>query len=204
MLKIINAPNSVLSEKAKPVTVVEKDGKKIAKLDKEILRLIEQMKQTLLSAKDPEGVGLAAPQVGKSLRIFLMKPTPKAPISVFINPVIIAQKNAEQHTEEDTDSVVERKVSRNSKPSTRLEGCLSLPDIWGVVKRFPALTLSYFDEKGKYREKEFKGFQATIIQHETDHLNGILFPKRVLEQNEKLYKSEKNEKGQDEFEEIKL
>lgn len=184
MLKIVSAPNNVLSE---PAT-------KVAKIDKPVINLIEEMKKTLLLAKDPEGVGLAAPQVGKSLRIFIAKPTSKSPFQVFINPVI------------DTIStqLTPLKRPKKSKSPAKLEGCLSLPAVWGMVLRSPELTLSYMDKAGNYRKKKFSGFMATIIQHEMDHLNGILFPKRVLEQKGKLYKSHKNEKGEDEFEEIEI
>ena len=57
---------------------------------------------------------------------------------------------------------------------------------------------------GQYKEAEFKGFMATIVQHETDHVNGILFTQRVLEQNQKLYRIEKNEKGEEKLIEIEL
>lgn len=184
MLKIVTAPNQVLVEPAK----------KIEKIDKSILNLIEEIKKTLLMAKDPEGVGLAAPQIGKPFRIFIAKPMPKSPIGVFINPVINSISS----------ELTPLKRPKKSKAPNRLEGCLSLPNIWGTVLRNPELTLSYLDEKGNSRKRKFKGFMATIIQHEMDHLNGVLFPKRVLEQKGKLYKSSKNKKGEDEFEEIEL
>jgi len=79
---------------------------------------------------------------------------------------------------------------------------LSLVNIWGEVERSPEITLEYLDESGKSHNRKFSGFMATIIQHEVDHLNGILFPKRVLEQNGTLYQSSKNAKGEDEFEEL--
>jgi Glu-tRNA(Gln) amidotransferase subunit E-like FAD-binding protein len=88
--------------------------------------------------------------------------------------------------------------------NTKLEGCLSLPNIWGEIARKPSITLSYLDKKGKNHTKTFKGLFSVIIQHEVDHLNGILFPKKVLEQKGKLYKSHKNEKGEDVFEKIEI
>jgi len=184
MTNILTAPNPVLSQKARPVK----------KIDKSILQFIEEMKQTLLTAKDPEGVGLAAPQVGKPLQIFIMKPTPKSPIQVLINPVINSFSK----------ELTPLKRPKHSKAPHKLEGCLSLPSIWGNVLRHPQLTLSYLDEKGNRHEKKFTGFMATIIQHEMDHLQGVLFPKRVLEQKGKLYKSHKDEKGQEVFEEIEI
>ncbi|EKD85790.1 MAG: hypothetical protein ACD_37C00611G0001, partial [uncultured bacterium] len=94
--------------------------------------------------------------------------------------------------------------SKNKRRVKKLEGCLSLPAIWGEVLRAPTVILSYQTENGKPQTKKFTGFMSTIIQHEVDHLNGILFPKRVLEQRGQLYKSTKNEKGEDEFEELNI
>ncbi|MDP2638205.1 MAG: peptide deformylase [Candidatus Levybacteria bacterium] len=195
MLKIISAPNPVLSQKAKEVK----------KIDKSIFNFLQEMNEALLSASDPVGVGLAAPQVGKSLQIFITKPTNKSSIQVFINPKII-QKTKTSHLT--IDSGRTKQLNKDGDPKkreqTKLEGCLSLQNIWGEVKRDPSIKISYMDEKGEKHTKEFNGFLSTIIQHEVDHLNGILFPKRVLEQKGVLYKSSKNVKGEDVFEEIEI
>lgn len=187
MLKIISAPNPILSQTAKPVP----------KVTAAVLRIIAEMKQALIKTTDPKGVGLAAPQVGKSLRIFLAKPTDNSKILVFINPEIIERSS-------EVDYVKRSKDDQSEKASKKLEGCLSLPTIWGPVLRAQSLTLTFLDENGSLHEQKFQGFLATIIQHETDHLNGILFPKRVLEQKGILYKSHKNAKGEDEFEELEI
>ena len=186
MLKIVQAPQIVLSQKAKPV----------AKINNDIRQLLKQMEDTLNNATDPEGVGLAAPQVGKSLRIFIIKQTPRSPLQTFINPVIEStfDKEGEQ----------EVKPAKNDKGGVQLEGCLSLKDIWGVVKRDYGVIISYQDENGVKHKRTFEDFIATIIQHEVDHLNGILFPIRVIEQNNHLYRSKVNTKGETEFEEIEL
>src|SRR3989338_9194358 len=94
MLKIVNAPDNVLSDIAKPVL----------KIDKNILAIIEEMKETLNATHNPEGVGLAAPQIGKSLQIFIIKPTQKSKIQVFINPEIIAQKPTSHLTGGNSDA----------------------------------------------------------------------------------------------------
>lgn len=190
MPTIITAPNPILSREAKPVV----------KINPQIRKLIREMKETLNQASDPEGVGLAAPQVGQSYRIFIAKPTPKSKALVFINPEIV--KSYELGVMSKPKK--KKPITHNSKPKTKLEGCLSLKDIWGTVLRSPKITLSYQDEAGKKQTKEFKDFLATIIQHEYDHLNGVLFPKRVLEQKGKLYKSSKDEKGEDVFEELEI
>lgn len=179
MLEIVKAPNPILSQKAKNV----------AKVDKSILDFIKEMKIALDNSIDPVGVGLAASQVGKDLRIFIAKPTDKSKLHVFINPHILK-----------TSEILPAKKSKVKK----LEGCLSLPNIWGEVTRFNDVLLKFQDETGRSHKRKFSGFIATIIQHEIDHLNGILFTKRVLEQRGSLYKSEKDEKGEDVFEEIKI
>ncbi len=204
MVKIITAPNSILAQKAKPV----------GKIDKSILRFIEETRNALFSAKDPEGVGLAAPQVGKNLKIFIAKPTPKSAIQVFINPKIKTRGDTTEmthdnaHLEKSQKTLTGGKVGAGprvkQKGEKKLEGCLSLPNIWGQVKRKPEVILSYLDEKGQTHTRKFRGFMATIIQHELDHLNGILFTKRVLEQKGILYRSYKDEKGEVVFEEIEI
>lgn len=180
MLQIVTAPNPVLSAKAKPVN----------KVDRAIINLVTGMEEALDKATDPIGVGLAAPQVGKSLNLFVTKPTAKSKMFVFINPKITAKKPLQ--------------TEKDSKRTFKLEGCLSLVNIWGEVERSPEITVEYLDETGKAHKRQFRGFLATIIQHEIDHLNGILFPKRVLEQGGTLYHSSKNSKGEDEFEELKI
>jgi peptide deformylase len=186
MLKIIQAPNPVLAQIAKPVN----------KIDKSLRHLIKEMAETLDAARDPEGVGLAAPQIGKSLQLFIVRQTPHSELLVFINPKIeeIIDDKQEQKQEE----------KKEEKRGVQLEGCLSLYNIWGVVKRHTSIVLSYQDEHGEKHKKTFEGFLATIIQHECDHLSGVLFPKRVLEQNNPLYKSSRNEKGEQIFDELEI
>ncbi len=178
-MKIVQAPESVLSQTAKPVE----------KVDKYIKNLLKDMEVTLGDARDPEGVGLAAPQVGKSIQLFIIRQSPKSPLLTFINPKIVSFKDREPTKEE---------KATEKKTGVQLEGCLSLYNVWGVVKRHDEVTVTYMDKK------TFDGFLATIIQHELDHLQGVLFPKRVLEQQNPLYRSVKNAKGEVEFDEIEL
>ncbi len=192
MLPIVKAPNAILLQIAKPVPI--KSGP-VGKIDKDMRKLIAQMKETLSNTTNPEGIGLAAPQVGKSLKLFIIQETPKAPAEVFINPVITPVSE-----ESKTSKPSRKKQSKSSK----LEGCLSLPNIWGIVNRTPTVTISYLDEHGNKQTQTSKGFKATILQHEYDHLQGVLFPKKVLEQKNTLYKSKKNKKGEDEFEELEV
>lgn len=180
MKPIVKVPNAVLTGVAKPVT----------NFDKRLTRLIDDLKTTLVATRNPKGVGLAAPQIGESYRVFVTRPREKDAIRVFINPEIIIRSDGL------TDGVPER--------SNKLEGCLSIPTVWGRVKRALSLTLQYQDEKGESHEEAFTGFIATIIQHETDHLNGTLFTHRVLEQQGKFYQAGKDEDGKEILEEIEL
>ena len=184
MYQIVQAPHAVLTSLAK----------KVHKIDEPIKKIVAEMIKTLEAAKDPEGVGLAAPQIGKSLQIFVVKESPSSPIIVCINP----------HIDEYIDSKKPKSKKKKSEDDVKLEGCLSLSDVWGVVKRHDSVKLSYTDLSGIRRTEVFKDFLATIIQHETDHLHGILFPKRVLEQKGTLYKSKKNADGEMIFEEITI
>jgi len=180
MKSIVIVPHTVLSTPAKRITV----------FDKKVQSLLADMKATLLSTKNPKGVGLAAPQIGEPYCAFLTKPNEKSQIRVFINPEIM------KRSDEETDGIPERE--------NKLEGCLSIPKIWGKVKRARTLKLRYQNEKGEKHEEEFEGFLATIIQHETDHINGILFTQRVLEQESKLYQTTKDNDGKDVLEEVSL
>lgn len=193
MYSIVTTPNDVLLKVAKPVT----------DFDKKLQTILSEMEATLRATFDPVGVGLAAPQVGLSLRIFQMKPTEKSKVTSYINPVIESFSDDEEIPEFTNSEKVENKKPESSK-NKLLEGCLSIPDIWGNVTRKKSLTLSWQDATGKKFTKEFKSFPAIIIQHEIDHLNGILFTKHVMAQNEKLFKSHKNSQGEDEFEEMKI
>ncbi|MFZ2024788.1 MAG: peptide deformylase [Microgenomates group bacterium] len=178
MRPIVHIPQPVLSRPAKKITV----------FDKKLQAIVSDMKKTLLSARNPKGVGLAAPQVGLGLQLFLIHPSVKDPITVFINPEII-------HKEP---------LAETTKKSEHLEGCLSIPNIWGDVKRAPSLTIKYQDEEGKHHEETITGFPAVIIQHEYDHIQGVLFTQRVLEQKNKLYQNAKDENGKEILEEISI
>ena len=98
-----------------------------------------------------EGVGLAAPQIGTSLRICIALLHGKA--TAFINPHIIWQSSEKEIAE---------------------EGCLSLPNIWVPVPRSLAITVQFQNRKGKEEERKLEGLPARILQHEIDHLDGVL------------------------------
>lgn len=193
MYSIVTTPDKILIETAKPVV----------KFDKKLRQIATDMEKALRATVDPVGVGLAAPQVGLSLRIFQMKPTEKSSVTTYVNPVIEGASEEEGIPEFTNSEKVESKKPKESK-NKLLEGCLSIPNIWGNVTRKKEVTMSWQDLDGNKYTQVFTGFPAIIIQHEVDHLNGILFTKHVIDQKEQLYKSHKDEKGDDVFEEITL
>ena len=139
-------------------------------------KVIRNLKATLQNAKNPEGAGLAAPQIDKNMAIFIIKPTPEAKTEIFINPKIIKVEAGNPQGSE-----------IKKKKKHRLEGCLSIPKIWGNVDRAHKVYLEFQDQTGKRHKKWFSGFKALIIQHEADHLRGVLFTQRALEQNQQLF-----------------
>lgn len=167
MLKIVNVPNSILTTPVKP----------IHNFDQALLKLVKEMGKTLEAQVDPPGVGLAAPQINKNLAMFIIKPTPTAKIETFINPKVLKQETGSRNQEE----------KGRKKERQKLEGCLSIPRVWGPVKRAEKVLLEYQNINGKSQTKWFSGFKAVIIQHEVDHLNGVLFTQRSLEQKGVLY-----------------
>ncbi|MFI5265417.1 MAG: peptide deformylase [Candidatus Levyibacteriota bacterium] len=191
MYTIVTTPSPILIGKTKRVT----------HFDRKLHEILKNMHDTLVATTDPVGVGLAAPQVGLPIKIFQMKPTGKAMVTSFINPEIIATSHELSVPAFTNSKKIEAKKPRKGK---LLEGCLSIPNIWGHVTRKKEVKLSWQDEEGKKHTKEFLGFPAVIIQHEMDHLQGVLFTKHVMEQKEKLYKSSKDEEGADVFDEIKI
>ena len=129
-------------------------SKPVAKIDAATKQLVEDMFDTMYEAP---GIGLAAIQIGEPRRIVTMdlakKDEPKEP-QVFINPEL---------------------VSKSDDKNTHEEGCLSIPEYYEEVERPAAVKIRYLDLDGKQHEIEANGLLATCIQHEIDHLNGVLF-----------------------------
>jgi len=174
--KILQSKDPILRRKSKPVV----------KVDKKILDLVRDLKDTLNVQKEPEGIGLAAPQIGKNLRVFVANY--KDFNRVVINPEILAI----------SEKPLAISKERKSKKEI-LEGCLSLPYYYGPLKRAPKTTVRYLNEKGEKVTETFEGFNAQIILHEIDHLEGILFVDHLLKEKKPLYKVQG-----DEWEEVEI
>ncbi|MEJ6734013.1 MAG: peptide deformylase [Flavobacteriales bacterium] len=140
-------------------TVLKKKGEEISAEYPDLEQLIEDMYETMYEAS---GVGLAAPQIGKGIRLFVIDGSPFSDddpgmedfCMTFINPTIIEEEGEEW--------------SFN-------EGCLSIPDVREDVFRKPKIKIKYQDEDFEWVEEEFDGLKARIIQHEYDHIEGVLF-----------------------------
>jgi peptide deformylase len=166
--------------------ILRRTSKAVLKVDKKVLEIVRDLNDTLAVQKDPEGVGLAAPQIGKNVKIFMANY--KDFRRVVINPEIVKIENSPHSV----------KTSRGKKNEI-LEGCLSLPYFYGPLRRAHKVTLKYLNEKGEEITEDFLDFEAQIILHEVDHLNGILFVDRLLKEKKPLYKVEN-----DEWEEVEL
>ena len=137
-----------------PDPLLRKQARPVERVDAGLRRLAEDMLATMY---DAPGIGLAAPQIGVSRRLIVMDPAkddqPKTPI-VMINPDIL---------------------TRSKEMRVHEEGCLSIPDFTAEIER-PALTrVAYVDLEGEQQEAELEGIWSTLVQHEIDHLNGVLF-----------------------------
>ncbi len=153
--------------------VLRKVAKPIEKNHEGLSEIIENMWETMYQS---EGVGLAAPQVGLSIRLFVVdasvaadeEPELKDFKKVFINPEIVKTAGDEWEMN---------------------EGCLSLPEIREDILRQDSIKLKYFDENFEPHEKEFNGYAGRIIQHEYDHLEGVLFIDYLSPLRKRLLKS---------------
>lgn len=171
----------ILSVYAYGQPVLKKVAQPVEKIDDTLRTLIANMWDTMYHAS---GVGLAAPQVGKSLRLFVVDTVQmmeegkesEGIKQVFINPEIL--------TEEGGDFAYE-------------EGCLSIPEIRADVSRQRQITIRYFDEEMQEKVVQFEGINARVIQHEYDHIEGILFIEKInpLKRNMLRRKLDKIRKG---------
>jgi peptide deformylase len=158
--------------------VLKMEAEEIDESYPELKELIANMFETMYQAK---GVGLAAPQIGKSIRLFIVdgapfadeegeEPDPKAAgiesfKKVFINPIIEDESGPKWSFQ---------------------EGCLSIPKIRENVSRHEKLRISYYDENWSFHEETYEGYAARIIQHEYDHIEGILFTDHLNPLKKKL------------------
>lgn len=155
--------------------VLRQQAAPVARVDDEVRRLVDDLLETMRAAR---GVGLAANQVGVARRVAVVDVGEDAPPPlVLINPKI---------------------VERGAETETAEEGCLSIPDIFGEVERPARVVVEALDRDGKPYRAEATGYKARAIQHEIDHLDGILFLEHLsaVKRGLLLAKWKKARKGQ--------
>ncbi len=160
LLKIYTYPDKVLRKATQPVEA----------FDDTLKKLTEDMAETMY---DAPGIGLAAPQVGKSLKLIVVDTSqgtsPKQDYLVMANPEIVA------HQGKQIDE----------------EGCLSVPELVSKVQRYKKITVTYQDVAGNNKQMEVEDRFAVVLQHEIDHLNGILFLDHLSTLKRNLYKKKR-------------
>lgn len=182
-MKIITIPHPSLRQTATPVEQV----------DVKLTQLTKGLAETLLGQRNPTGVGLAAPQVDILKRVFATNVTEDekdttSHFKIYINPEIVGHS--------------EKLILGPTPKDEVLEGCLSIPGLYGPVPRFEWIEMQYQVVKGDELEtviEKSSQFEARVIQHELDHLNGILFTDYSLEYDLPVYRE--NEKT-NKFEEV--
>lgn len=180
--KIITAPHKTLRLKAKVID----------ELDKSVNQFLRSLQQTLVAQEKPAAAGLALPQIDLSYRAFatyLETPVSTHPQArIFVNPVII-----------DLSDVLSVGPDRKSPD---LEGCLSIPELYGPVARPEWVTMEFMEvlnpgeddiQLSDPKQETFYDFPGRVMQHELDHLNGILFTDYTLKQGQPLFRQEKND-----------
>lgn len=156
--KIVEIPDSILTTPTK----------RVSKIDDEAKEVIQDLLDTLAHARDPEGAGLAAPQIGSNLRICVVRRFIKDPN----NPEVELTKDHVLINPKITDMSAETEIN--------WEGCLSIPDKYGKVPRFKKLKVKAQDENGEDVKYNASGFFGRVMQHEIDHLDGVLFTSRAV------------------------
>lgn len=174
-MEVLRAPNPAL----RAIT------KSVFKVTPKLLLTFKEMVDLTKTFKDPEGVGLASTQVGLDGKFFVAKKADSPDqFNVVINPEI---------------------TWTSKRKKIFFEGCLSIPNYWGEVERFLMIKVKYMDSTGQMVNSTLRGLDAHIFQHEIDHLNGVLFIDKVMQQKGKFFKVVgKDKTNTDIFEEIKI
>lgn len=148
--------------------ILKKEAQEIDEDFEGLEELILNMFDTMYEAS---GVGLAAPQIDKSIRLFIVDASPFAEVEEGEEPDPLA-KGLENFKKVFINPIIEHEEGEEWPFA---EGCLSIPKIREEVMRKPKIKISYYDENWKFHEDEFDGYAARIIQHEYDHIEGVLF-----------------------------
>ena len=169
ILPIITAPDPRLKKICQPVDEV----------DDTLRQLMDDMLETMYAAP---GIGLAAPQVGYSMRLFIVDASPFADDDTLSE---MEQKQLRTFKKTFINPVIEKETGTSWVFN---EGCLSIPNIREDVHRLDTISITYTDEKGATHKETYSGLAARVIQHEHDHINGVLFTDRLSALKKRLLK----------------
>ena len=161
MKSILSVPDAILRKKSVEIGQITPD------IQEKIVELID----TIVNAKNPEGVGLSFPQIGYNLRGFVTYLDKK--VKIYLNPIILDQS--------------EEKTLGGTEGRPTLEGCLSIPWLYGPVWRPKKIKIQAIDERGVEFSKTLSSFPARLAMHEYDHLEGVLFTDYTIKDNLPLY-----------------
>ena len=169
-----------------PAEILRQKTEEIKSVDEKLLLEIEDLKK-ILKAGD-NAAGLAAPQIGVNKRFFGSKELGKGEVKIFVNPKIKKVYG---------EKIYPKIVDENNKEEDFLEGCLSFPGYFGTVKRSLKIEVSWDEVVVAYgntpvhlikKNKILNGFEAIVWQHESDHLDGIVFIDHIKEEGGKFFK----------------
>ena len=155
-----------------PDPVLRKTTEKITAFDENLARLVEDMAETMY---DAPGVGLAAPQIGQSIKLIVVDITAR-------------NEGDRQEGERQVMPLVNPEIIAHEGTQLDEEGCLSIPELTATVERFKKITVSFQDLQGQPQELTTENRFAVVLQHEIDHLNGILFLDHLSPLKRTLYK----------------
>lgn len=155
--RIIEAPNEILTTKTAKAKMT----------DSETSEIIKDLIETAVNQKNPEAAGLAATQIGYDKRICVVRKFQEIP-------------DSEKYTISNIIMINPKIISFSKELDLDYESCLSIPYMYGKVLRPNSIKVIYTDENGKEVKMKAKGFLARVIQHEVDHLDGILFTEKIL------------------------
>ncbi|SDP21781.1 peptide deformylase [Desulforhopalus singaporensis] len=149
-----------------PEPVLRKQTESITTFDEKLKKLVSDMADTMY---DAPGIGLAAPQIGESLKLI----------------VVDTSKNQEDR---EYKAMINPEITHHEGSQLDEEGCLSVPDLTAKVNRFRKITVDYYDLEGKKQSLTTENRFAVVLQHEIDHINGILFIDHLSSLKRNLYK----------------
>jgi peptide deformylase len=150
-----------------PESVLRKETEKVATFDNNLATLVENMAETMY---DAPGIGLAAPQIGKSIKL------------------IVVDTSEDKEGEREYMPLINPEIITHEGSQVDEEGCLSVPELTANVKRYLKVTVAYQDLQGQPQELSTEDRFAVVLQHEIDHLNGILFIDHLSPLKRNLYK----------------